>query len=190
MKKLTITILSLLVAGFVFSEEKTQKRLVIGKLIPGKEKADPGEKRPSGDIKKPKRPIHKPFPPHWGKPPAVQTKDIRPLPGGFGMGSSTLAKWIGDNIKQDLEKRERPKRPEPIQEIKEKMTKVRLAKNDLDLARKTLLQDLKNKSKEDVAELIKQFKESQKAKHKELKEAKQDLARQVRETIQTGDRRQ
>lgn len=32
------------------------------------------------------------FPKHWGDPPRIQTRDLRPLPGGFGKGSSTLAK--------------------------------------------------------------------------------------------------
>lgn len=41
------------------------------------------------------------FPTHWGSPPAVQTSDMRPLPGGFGEGSGTLATWIQDNLDQD-----------------------------------------------------------------------------------------
>ena len=43
----------------------------------------------------------KKFPAHWGNPPAVQTKDLRPLPGGYGYGSSTLAKWIEQNLEKD-----------------------------------------------------------------------------------------
>ena len=34
------------------------------------------------------------FPRHWKQPPAMQTRDIRQLPGGYGKGSSTLANWI------------------------------------------------------------------------------------------------
>lgn len=41
------------------------------------------------------------FPSHWGAPPVVQTRDLRPLPGGFGEGSSTLAKWIKENLDKD-----------------------------------------------------------------------------------------
>lgn len=41
------------------------------------------------------------FPAHWGEPPAVQTRDLRPLPGGYGEGSGTLAKWIQDNLDKD-----------------------------------------------------------------------------------------
>ena len=41
------------------------------------------------------------FPKHWGEPPTTQTKDLRPLPGGFGMGSSTLYHWIRDNLQND-----------------------------------------------------------------------------------------
>jgi hypothetical protein len=41
------------------------------------------------------------FPIHWGPPPAIQTKDIGELPGGYGMGSSTLATWIRRNMEAD-----------------------------------------------------------------------------------------
>ena len=43
----------------------------------------------------------KPYPKHWGKPPLRQTRDLRPLPGGYGMGSSTLANWIKQKMEQD-----------------------------------------------------------------------------------------
>lgn len=43
----------------------------------------------------------KPYPAHWGKPPQIQTRDLRPLPGGYGMGSGTLAKWIRDHLARD-----------------------------------------------------------------------------------------
>ena len=53
----------------------------------------------------PPRPIKpdakKSYPKHWGKPPLKQTHDLRPLPGGFGMGSSTLANWIKHKMEQD-----------------------------------------------------------------------------------------
>ena len=42
------------------------------------------------------------YPKHWGDPPAVQTRDLRELPAGFGKGSSTLAAWIREKIEQDL----------------------------------------------------------------------------------------
>jgi hypothetical protein len=55
---------------------------------------------------KPIRPIfkpgaRKPYPKHWGDPPRRQTRDLRPLPGGYGMGSGTLAKWIQENLDRD-----------------------------------------------------------------------------------------
>ena len=37
------------------------------------------------------------FPTHWGEPPRAQTKDYRPLPYGYGEGSSTLFHWISEN---------------------------------------------------------------------------------------------
>jgi hypothetical protein len=48
---------------------------------------------------KPARP--KSFPEHWGTPPMRQTKDLRPLPGGYGRGSSTLSKWIKQKLRED-----------------------------------------------------------------------------------------
>lgn len=52
----------------------------------------------SGESPKPK---NKAYPAHWGAAPLIQTKDLRPLPGGYGMGSSTLAKWIQKNLDED-----------------------------------------------------------------------------------------
>ena len=43
----------------------------------------------------------KPYPVHWGSPPKRQTRDYRKLPGGYGFGSSTLAKWIQQNLAKD-----------------------------------------------------------------------------------------
>ena len=54
--------------------------------------------------------VKKKFPAHWGNPPKVQTEDLRPLPGGYGNGSSTLAKWISKNLEQD-KKKEATKKP-------------------------------------------------------------------------------
>ena len=46
-------------------------------------------------------PAPKPFPAHWGEPPAIQTRDLQPLPGGYGEGSGTLIKWIQVNLEKD-----------------------------------------------------------------------------------------
>lgn len=43
----------------------------------------------------------RPFPSHWGEPPAIQTRDIRELPAGYGQGSSTMANWIQQNLDKD-----------------------------------------------------------------------------------------
>ncbi|MFM7058671.1 MAG: MG2 domain-containing protein [Planctomycetota bacterium] len=45
------------------------------------------------------------YPAHWGDPPAVQTRDLRELPAGFGRGSSTLAAWIQQKIDEDAKAR-------------------------------------------------------------------------------------
>lgn len=51
-----------------------------------------------------KAPNGKAYPAHWGAPPRIQTRDYRPLPGGYGHGSGTLAKWIAENLKKDAKK--------------------------------------------------------------------------------------
>jgi len=43
----------------------------------------------------------KAFPAHWGAPPRIQTRDFRPLPGGYGNGSGTLGRWIQQNLDKD-----------------------------------------------------------------------------------------
>lgn len=43
------------------------------------------------------------FPKHWGEPPKMQTMDYRPLPGDYGNGSGTLARWIQMNMDKDNE---------------------------------------------------------------------------------------
>jgi hypothetical protein len=180
MKSLYITILSLLIAGFAFGEQKTEKKLALGKV--------PSDKRPQVNPEKPSKPIRKPFPSHWGKPPEIQVRDIRPLPLGYGMGSSTLLHWILENVKKD--RLDRPKRPEPSKEVKEKANAMRLLQNELNIARKALKEELRGKSKEDVASLIQSFKDSQKEKHQELKEAKKELAKEIRDKIQSKERRE
>ncbi len=41
------------------------------------------------------------YPGHWGLPPKIETRDLRELPGGYGMGSTTLANWIQDKLDID-----------------------------------------------------------------------------------------
>ena len=43
----------------------------------------------------------KKFPSRWGPEPQPQTRDYRQLPGGYGHGSGTLAKWIQENMDAD-----------------------------------------------------------------------------------------
>ena len=94
MKKLIISLIaSFMLCAFAYSQDKEKPQT--GGPDPKPQKPDVGGEKPQtgGPQIQPKpRPI--PFPPHWGRPPAIQTKDIRPLPGGFGMGSSTLAHWV------------------------------------------------------------------------------------------------
>ena len=57
--------------------------------------------------KLPAKAKRKPYPAHWGSPPKRQTRDYRKLPGGYGFGSSTLAKWIQKNLDNNANKQKR-----------------------------------------------------------------------------------
>ncbi len=48
-----------------------------------------------------KAPNGKAFPANWGAPPLRLTRDLRVLPGGYGRGSGTLARWIQENLDKD-----------------------------------------------------------------------------------------
>lgn len=70
-----------------------------------------------GPLPVPEEPAEKPpkkkgFPRHWGEQPMIQTRDYRKLPGGYGFGSGTLAKWIQKNLdadaKAEAERKEKP----------------------------------------------------------------------------------
>ena len=129
----------------------------------------------------------RPFPPHWGKPPLAQTKDLRPLPGDFGTGSSTLAHWVERNIKTDREKADKPKpqpkrppvvrppappRPEISQETKADLAEIEKDKADLFKAMRVELGKLeKGSTKEDVRKAVEQFKKDNADKFTEIKEA-------------------
>lgn len=45
--------------------------------------------------------LKKEFPARWGEPPAIQTRDLVELPGGYGRGSSTLSRWITAHLEKD-----------------------------------------------------------------------------------------
>jgi HAMP domain-containing protein len=83
-----------------FNERTGQRRSAeeVYKMLYGKVGGGNKPVRP-----KPIRPGRKAYPVHWGAPPRIQTKDLRPLPGGYGMGSSTMANWIKKNMDMDKE---------------------------------------------------------------------------------------
>ena len=89
------------------STGKNRKPSEVYDMIFGKKKGsiDP-------DIKPVPRPPltnkRKPFPRHWGDPPKRQTRDLRTLPGGYGMGSGTLGRWIQENLDRDKPKESTP----------------------------------------------------------------------------------
>ena len=77
--------------------------------------------------------------------------------------------------------------------MKQKLQQVREKQKDLDVVKKEFHEKLKNSkelSKEQKTELIKDFKESNADKHKAVKNAQKELQKEIRQTKQTGDRRQ
>jgi hypothetical protein len=117
MKKLIISLIaSFMLCAFAYSEDRQKPQTGGLELTP--EKPREGEGKPGVDRPQP-RPI---FPLHWGRPPQEQTRDHVKLPGHFGMGSSTLANWIKENIADDKETGKFPggKKPEMLTD-KEKL---------------------------------------------------------------------
>lgn len=83
--------------------------------------APPGEEVPATR--------NKAYPAHWGEAPRIQTKDMRPLPGGYGMGSSTLARWIQKHLDQDAKApggpdKRTPDNAEEIRQIEKKIAEM------------------------------------------------------------------
>ena len=67
-----------------------------------------------GDLRLTLSDTHREYPRHWGPPPTYLTKDLVNLPGGYGRGSSTTARWIMQKMKEDsADKIEAIKGPRP-----------------------------------------------------------------------------
>jgi hypothetical protein len=90
-----------------FNESTGQKRTAqeVYEMVYGKKQKTPTNQPNHPQLKPNKR---KPFPKHWGNPPKRQTRDLRPLPGGYGMGSGTLARWIQENLARDKQRVSKP----------------------------------------------------------------------------------
>lgn len=108
MKKLIISLIaSFMLCAFAHSQDRGQAQTGGSDQRPQKP-SENGEKPEVG------RPAPKPhFPLHWGRPPEIQLEDLVKLPGHFGMGSSTLANWIKENIADDKETGKFPGRKNP-----------------------------------------------------------------------------
>jgi Ca2+-binding EF-hand superfamily protein len=159
--------------------------------------------RETPQVQKPAKP-KPPFPRHWGKPPAIQTRDMVKLPGKFGMGSSTLASWISDNIKRDVENRPEKKKPEgekpeegkkpnkpkppvkpvppiaplPPVEIKEKMDSYKETQRELQGGLRSALEALgKKPSREEVRKTLEKFR----VENKDTIDAQKELGKTIQE---------
>lgn len=188
MKKFIIpTIVSLILSAFAFSQEKQKPE--VDSSIPGKKKVE---------VERPR------FPTHWGRPPEIQLKDYRPLPGGFGMGSSTLASWIKENIEEDA-KNGKPKvdSKDPLNIEKETLQALKEGKISKDDAQKKLTSLRKEMAEkgdrklpkrpqkpelsEEVKEKIAAVKELEKSIHTEMRAKVEELGKDAsREEIKTA----
>ena len=63
-------------------------------------------------------------------------------------------------------------------------------KKALDSERRKLQGSFKGKSKDEIKELVKSFRDAQKDKHEAIKQAQQELIKSIREKRQTGARRE
>ena len=86
-----------------------------------------------------KAPNGKIYPEHWGQPPLRQTRDRRVLPGGYGQGSGTLARWIQENLDADAKdpRRVKDKKNSKVSKIKELEEKIEEMKGFMERARFT-----------------------------------------------------
>jgi hypothetical protein len=148
------------------------KKLIIVSLVCGLLNAvavdKPQKEKPQKETQQIEKPAKPHFPRHWGKPPEIQTRDMVELPGKFGKGSSTLAKWISDNIKRDVDKKPQPTkptlpvkpqpRPEPSDELKEKMNTHKEDHQILQTKLRGKIQELGTKpTKEEVRKVVEKF---------------------------------
>ena len=133
------------------------------------------------------------FPRHWGHPPKIQVRDSVILPGKFGRGSSTLAKWISDNLKRDASKEQpkpRPPKPkppvEPISpivpvppaEVKNKIDLYRMGQKRMQDGIKAKISELgKNPSREEVREAVEDYKKN----NKQLIEWQKELGKDIQD---------
>ena len=131
------------------------------------------------------KPEPRKFPKHWGRPPEIQTRDMVRLPGKFGMGSSTLAKWIAENIKRDINKdkpeTEKPKppvRPQPPKEVKEKIDSYKETQKELESGLKKKLKDLGEKPSR---ELVRKTVDTYRKENKDIIESQKELGKKIHE---------
>ncbi len=89
------------------ADDAPTKGVIISSITLGgdKKKADAGKPKPAKTVYR--APNGKAFPAHWGAPPLRQTRDLRPLPGGYGRGSGTLARWIQQNLDRDAQAKQK-----------------------------------------------------------------------------------
>ena len=172
---------------------------LLGSYLMGK--SDPRQLqqgKPDSRQFEPGKPDSRQFPRHWGRPPEIQTRDMVKLPGKFGMGSSTLASWIRENLQKDAEKKKpedkkpennKPKPKPPVKpvppivplppaEVKEKLDTYKSTQKSLQDGLRTEINKLGNKP---TREAVRKVVEKYKADNKELIETQKELGKDIQD---------
>jgi len=149
----------------------------------------PSATKPEIKDRNPPRPH---FPKHWGHPPRIQVRDHVKLPAKFGFGSSTLAKWIVENLQKDADKdkpkpqpKPKPKPPvkptEPIVplppvEIREKIDSFKKSQKVMQEGLKEKISELgKKPSREEVRKVVDQYTKD----NKQLIDSQKELGKTI-----------
>ena len=140
------------------------------------------EKESADSIKSPaisKPADRKPFPKHWGEPPRLQTRDLRPLPHGFGMGSSTLASWILKNVEADKKRNPKPappKKPLPLPKIEDNISLQKKIEKELHRELKKKIESLgKNPDPKKIQEASALFRKEHAARFEDLADLRKQM---------------
>jgi len=133
------------------------------------------------------------FPKHWGHPPQIQTRDMVKLPGKFGEGSSTLSKWITNNLKKDGKpiivicppapkpptvKPKPPVRPVCPPEVKKKMEDFKVVQKQLQVG---LLEKIKGLGKKPTREDVLKAAERYRKENRDAIDSQKELGKTIQE---------
>merc|ERR1719454_1297309 len=102
------------------------------------------------------------YPESRGEPPMIQTMDYRPLPGGYGHGSSTVAAWILEQMAKEREKTGQVSYPPAFGEVPRMQTRdLRPLPFGYGMGSQTIANWLSTKASEVYAETVDEYAQNQ-----------------------------